>query len=57
MRWTMLLTALIMMLGASELSAQGISARALNRAMRNGQSGALYGSNPYENQGEEGQGE
>lgn len=53
----MLLTALIMMLGAGELSAQGISARALNRAMRNGQSGALYGSNPYENQGEEGQGE
>ena len=44
-------------MGSGTLFAQSISARDIMRAQRNGQSGALYGSNPYENgtTGEEGE--
>ena len=39
------------------LQAQNFDASTLQRAMRNGQSGALYGSNPYEQTEEEGEGQ
>ena len=60
MRWTTVLATLLMVLGCGEAMAQGLSARAMNRAMRNGQSGQLYGSNPYDTSGngeEEAQGQ
>ncbi|WP_343285467.1 putative porin [Alistipes sp. An54] len=43
----MLLLGLLMAVPAA-LHAQGFDASTLRRAMQNGQSGALYGSNPYE---------
>ena len=39
------------------LRAQGFDASTLQRAMQNGQNGALYGSNPYEQTDEEGEGQ
>ena len=51
-----LLLGLLMAVPAA-LHAQGFDASTLQRAMRNGQSGALYGSNPYEQTDEEGEGQ
>ena len=53
-----LLTLLLGMLSVAPLAlrAQNFDARSLQRAMETGQSGSLYGSNPYEQtEGEEGQ--
>ena len=52
----LLLFGLLMAVPAA-LHAQGFDASTLQRAMRNGQSGALYGSNPYEQTDEEGEGQ
>lgn len=53
-----LLTGLLLVVWPQGGSAQGLDARALMRAQQNGQSGALYGGNPYENMnGEEGEGQ
>ena len=51
-----LLLGLLMAVPAA-LHAQGFDASTLRRAMQNGQSGALYGSNPYEQTDEEGEGQ
>ena len=52
----LLLFGLLMAVPAA-LHAQGFDASTLQRAMRNGQNGALYGSNPYEQTDEEGEGQ
>lgn len=47
----------VLLAAPAVLHAQGFDASTLQRAMQNGQGGSLYGSNPYEQTGEEGEGE